>query len=142
MTNYRFILESYNTKSSRFTCPSCGMPNQLTRYIDTESWQYLSDNVGICNRKTKCGYHYPPKQYFQDNNETNINKPPIASCSKTNNQPNNTVLPSRGDVRRTEGSEEPPDYIDQYILDGIERRPYIGRYFFYMRIIYRLINCI
>ena len=37
-------------------------------YIDTENNnQYLSDNVGKCNRLDKCGYHYTPKQYFADN---------------------------------------------------------------------------
>ena len=28
---------------------------------------YISDNVGVCNRIDKCGYHYTPKQYFTDN---------------------------------------------------------------------------
>ena len=28
---------------------------------------YISDNVGICNRIDKCGYHYTPKQYYTDN---------------------------------------------------------------------------
>ena len=37
-------------------------------YIDTENNnQYLSDNVGKCNRLDKCGYHYTPRQYFTDN---------------------------------------------------------------------------
>ena len=40
----------------------------LQRYIDTEnSNQYIADNVGKCNHLDKCGYHYTPKQYFEDN---------------------------------------------------------------------------
>ena len=28
---------------------------------------YINDRVGKCNRIDKCGYHYTPKQYFEDN---------------------------------------------------------------------------
>ena len=39
----------------------------LQRYIDTENNnQYIADNVGKCNRLDKCGYHYTPRQYFED----------------------------------------------------------------------------
>ena len=27
----------------------------------------MADNVGKCNRLDKCGYHYTPRQYFEDN---------------------------------------------------------------------------
>ena len=37
-------------------------------YIDTENNnQYISDNVGKCNRLDKCGSYYTPKRYFTDN---------------------------------------------------------------------------
>ena len=64
---YLFILQPYKGKNSRFTCPLCKQPNQFTRYIDSLTNEFLADNVGICNRATKCSYHYPPKQYFNDN---------------------------------------------------------------------------
>ncbi len=68
MSNYRFILERYRGISTRYTCPQCGRKHTFTRYIDTENNnQYISDNVGKCNRLDKCGYHYTPKQYFADN---------------------------------------------------------------------------
>ena len=28
---------------------------------------YINDDVGKCNRIDKCGYHYTPHQYFEDN---------------------------------------------------------------------------
>ena len=66
--SYRFILEKYRGVSTRYTCPKCGRKHTFTRYIDTENNNnYLSDNVGKCNRLDKCGYHYTPKQYFTDN---------------------------------------------------------------------------
>ena len=68
MNTYRFILEKYRGISTRYTCPQCGRKHTFTRYIDTENNNnYLSDNVGKCNRLDKCGYHYTPKQYFTDN---------------------------------------------------------------------------
>ena len=68
MNRYRFILEKYRGISTRYTCPQCGRKHTFTRYIDTENNNnYLSDNVGKCNRLDKCGYHYTPKQYFTDN---------------------------------------------------------------------------
>ncbi|WP_370416973.1 DUF6371 domain-containing protein [Tenacibaculum dicentrarchi] len=68
MNNYRYILEKYNGTKSRYRCPNCNKPNQFTRYIDTQTNEHLNDAVGVCSRLVKCGYHYKPKQYFQDNN--------------------------------------------------------------------------
>ena len=66
--SYRFILEKYRGISTRYTCPQCGRKHTFTRYIDTENNNnYLSDNVGKCNRLDKCGYHYTPREYFADN---------------------------------------------------------------------------
>jgi len=66
MSTYRFTLEPYSGKNSRFTCPSCKRNYQFTRYIDTVKKTYVSVEVGICNRVVKCGYHYSPKQYFNN----------------------------------------------------------------------------
>ena len=67
-SNYRYQLERYRGRGTRYTCPQCGRKYTFTRYIDTENNnQYISDNVGKCNRLDKCGYHYTPKQYFTDN---------------------------------------------------------------------------
>ncbi len=68
MSNYRYILERYRGRGTRYTCPQCGRKYTFTRYIDTENNNiYISENVGKCNRLDKCGYHYTPKQYFTDN---------------------------------------------------------------------------
>ena len=34
---------------------------------------YINDDVGKCNRLDKCGYHYPPRQYFADHPWLNDN---------------------------------------------------------------------
>lgn len=75
LNDYQYKLESYSGRNSRHTCPGCKKLHQFTRYIDTGSGEPISNNVGKCNRVNKCGYHYTPKQYFQDNG---INYPVLA----------------------------------------------------------------
>ena len=68
MSEYRYQLERYRGRSTRYVCPQCKRKQSFTRYIDTyNNNEYISDNVGKCNRIDKCGYHYTPKQYFTDN---------------------------------------------------------------------------
>ena len=68
MNDFRYQLERYRGRGSRYVCPQCGRKYVFTRYVDTHNNNtYLSDNVGKCNRLDKCGYHYTPKQYFEDN---------------------------------------------------------------------------
>ncbi len=59
-------LETYKGTRTRHTCTRCGYKGVFVRYID-ERGEYLSTDVGRCNRESKCGYHYKPKQYFADN---------------------------------------------------------------------------
>ena len=60
-----YILEKYKGQETRFTCPKCGRKHSFTRYINKETGKYISPLVGICNRAIKCGYHFPPKMYFE-----------------------------------------------------------------------------
>jgi hypothetical protein len=64
-------LEKWSGKKSRHTCPSCNSKNEFTRFIDDDG-KYLPDNVGICNRASKCGYRYTAKQFFSDNPESKV----------------------------------------------------------------------
>ncbi|MET6999462.1 DUF6371 domain-containing protein [Chitinophaga defluvii] len=69
MNNHRFILQSYSGPASRYRCPACNKQREFTRYIDTETGELLPEYVGRCNRESNCGFHYTPKQYFDDNKE-------------------------------------------------------------------------
>lgn len=72
MNDHRYILERYKGPSSRHTCPGCGKKRIFVRYIDTENnGSYLAEHVGRCDREVNCGYHYKPKNYFEDNNIEN-----------------------------------------------------------------------
>jgi hypothetical protein len=64
--NYRFSLQTYCGPSSKYQCPSCSQHKRFTRYIDNETGEQLPNHVGRCDREDKCGYHYTPKQYFDE----------------------------------------------------------------------------
>lgn len=64
---HRYQLQPYKGAHSRHQCPACGKPRQFTLYVEIETGEPLSHQVGKCNRLDKCGHHYTPKQYFADN---------------------------------------------------------------------------
>lgn len=66
MSEYRFHLQKYRS-GSKTVCPKCGRKACFTRYIDGEGQISFSDNVGKCDHINSCGYHYTPKEYFNDN---------------------------------------------------------------------------
>lgn len=76
-TAHRYTLEKYNGKN-RYHCPSCQHKKIFSLYIDTETNEHISPSVGRCNRESKCGHHYTPKQYFQDNNISFDTTHPVA----------------------------------------------------------------
>ncbi|MFZ4457322.1 MAG: PG0870-related protein, partial [Bacteroidales bacterium] len=63
-------LQKYKGKSTRHTCPACETIHSFTLYLNGDTHEPIHRTVGICNRETKCGYHYTPKQYFMDNPDT------------------------------------------------------------------------
>jgi Domain of unknown function (DUF6371) len=64
-------LEKYHGKNSRHICPQC-QKKEFVRYID-DSGEYLSLDVGRCNRESSCGYHKKPKDYYAENYKYNDN---------------------------------------------------------------------
>lgn len=65
MTEYRFHLQKYQ-RGSKITCPHCERKNCFTRYVDEEGHIDFPIIVGKCDHENSCGYHYRPKEYFQD----------------------------------------------------------------------------
>jgi hypothetical protein len=91
MAEHKYILEPYKGMNTRHPCPApnCGKGKTFSLYQDTETGEHLNPLVGRCNRESSCGYHYTPKEYFQDNNisfdtlQLNVNKPrPVAIKQK------------------------------------------------------------
>ena len=61
--NYQFSL----AKRGKNICPQCKQKT-LVLYIDNETGNPIHETVGRCDHENSCAYHYPPKQYFADNN--------------------------------------------------------------------------
>ncbi len=68
--NYKYSLEKYSGSKSRFVCPNCNK-REYTRFINTETREYLSYEFGRCNRIIKCGYFKYPNQENNINYENN-----------------------------------------------------------------------
>lgn len=81
MQSYHYILQPYKGMNSRYLCPECNKGNTFSRYIDSQKGEQLADHVGRCERLDNCGYHYTPKQYFQDNN-ISFDKPQVRPYTK------------------------------------------------------------
>ena len=71
MNNFRYKLQKYSGPNSKWNCPNC-LQKTLVRYIDSETDQYINDEVGRCDREVKCGYHFTAKQYFEANKSLGI----------------------------------------------------------------------
>lgn len=67
MSNHSVILKPFQGNRSRNTCPNCGKRFEFVRYVDTATNEEIAENVGRCNREINCGYHYTPRQYYEDN---------------------------------------------------------------------------
>lgn len=66
MEQHRFHLEKYHTGCKR-QCPKCGGKACFTRYVDSEGKVAFPDHVGRCDHEQSCGYHFTPRDYFQEN---------------------------------------------------------------------------
>lgn len=89
--NQRYILEPYTGQKSRHFCPKCNDKKSFTKYIDLDTGNYLSDEVGRCNHQLKCGYHFTPKQFLSENKDfifdTIINTERLAEIQKELSKP-------------------------------------------------------
>jgi hypothetical protein len=78
------FLEPYKGRGTRHTCPNCKVKQTFTLYLDGNTGEPIHPTVGICNRAIKCGYHYPPRQYFADHPELWKNVSKIYRSKSTN----------------------------------------------------------
>ncbi|MEQ3501154.1 DUF6371 domain-containing protein [Tenacibaculum sp. SSH1-16] len=96
-----YKLEPYNGHKTRYKCPNCKKHKTFTRYINTETNEYLSENVGICNRRIKCNYHYTPKNYFDNNKNLST---PVKNIKKVQL------------VKKTSKKDNSISYIDESLV--------------------------
>jgi len=85
-------LQPYKGKDTRHDCPSCKAKLSFTQYLDGNTHKPIHDIVGKCNRQSKCGYHYTPKQYFI-NNPSDCRDAMLSVSNKTSQIPKSVTLP-------------------------------------------------
>ena len=73
-------LQKYKGISTRHTCPECGQKQSFTLYLDGKNNAPIHSKVGKCNRESKCGYHYTPKQFYNDNPSISIDTTSLNGC--------------------------------------------------------------
>lgn len=104
MTTYRYMLEPYKSIASRHTCPACEQKRCFSRYIDSENQVSFPNHVGRCDREEKCGYHFTPKQYFEENPEKREEFPAYQLPQTRNHLPVKEKEASYMDSRLVEAS--------------------------------------
>ncbi len=63
--NFKWMLQKYDGKDTRFRCPNCGRAHSFTRYISRKHYEadgtikYAGDEFGRCNYSS-CGYQCYP----------------------------------------------------------------------------------
>lgn len=74
----RYSLAKYRGVASKMICPGCGQ-RTWKPYVDEDGRPFsadfqnadpqiraLADRVGRCDNERKCGYHYPPREFFAE----------------------------------------------------------------------------
>ena len=86
MKNYS--LQTYKGVATRHACPNCCDKRSFVYYVDEENTP-LHPSVGRYNHESSCGYHYTPKQYFQDHPECRTSNASSFDEQKRNAKYNN-----------------------------------------------------
>lgn len=55
--------------SHKTTCPECGRAKRFVNYVYEDGTPVADGICGRCDREQKCGYHYPPQDYFRDHRQ-------------------------------------------------------------------------
>lgn len=110
-------LEPYSGPASRHECPKCQDRRSFTYYLNGDTGKMIHEKVGRCDHESRCGYHYPPREYFRDN-------------PQERNRPHSTdgmlPTPTHEAIRNTE-----PDYIPgKYLTDSLHYESYFTEFLY------------
>lgn len=99
----KFILDN-RVNHKKYDCPKCNHKRRFTRYIHSQTFEEINDDVGICDRKENCGYHFSPKDYFENNIHIDKNK----------FQWNNNIAPVKKETSYIKSSYMELSFKDRY----------------------------
>ena len=92
--------------SKKFICPQC---NHKTLKLYIQYGKYINNSVGICDRIINCGYHKPPKEWFNEN--------------PTDKEQHTPILYHKQIIPITQDKIKPIGYVPfNYIYDKAETR--------------------
>lgn len=111
MKEYRYRLEKYDGPKSKHICPSCGKKT-FVLYVDTQTNEYIGDDVGRCDRLVNCGYHKPPRVFFEENQIFAETKPQKKRLEVPENQRVSVSVSSKPRMQ----AETETSYIDKEIM--------------------------
>lgn len=84
-------LEKYTDRASRHECPECHSPHSFALYLKGDTHEVIDKTVGRCNHESACGYHYPPKEFFNNHPEKRTRTVPLPQSQSmpvvTNKEP-------------------------------------------------------
>jgi hypothetical protein len=58
MENFRYTLDK---SSKKYNCPNC-QKKTFVKYVNNETGNYLTEDLGRCDRESKCSYHKAPEK--------------------------------------------------------------------------------
>ncbi len=117
-------LQPYRGKATVHDCPSCGAKKRFTLYINGDTCEPIHPTVGKCSRVLKCGYHYPPRQYFLDHPELRMD-----AVNNISNRPVNHAVNPLFKPKPAVSPNEPPGLIPfWYVEKSAGYRSHFVRY--------------
>jgi hypothetical protein len=99
-------LQPYKGKTTRHDCTSCKAKLSFTLYLNGNTHESIHRSVGKCNRESKCGYHYTPKQFFIDN-------PDYKKTSQNSSNTTNVEKRSTPSPLERAGGEVPFSFVEK-----------------------------
>lgn len=112
-------LERYKGRYTRHTCPQCGKPFQLTRYVFPDTGKQVHPMVGKCNRVSKCGYHYPPRQFFIDHPEPQ--SMPVWQSTKPMTRKKAVALPPPSTIPKEQFQQSQSHYDENNFVKWLQK---------------------
>lgn len=121
--SYRYKLDDRPGKR-KINCPNPACPDHkrsgaktFTRYYDTQTGDFISDEVGRCDHEVRCRYHLTPSEYFDRYPMLkNHSKPGGSSLIANDSSLIATHSASGGSSLTTESSPLTPPQADHHSL--------------------------
>ena len=112
-------LQPYKGKSTRHTCPACKAVQSFTLYLDGNTGQPIHPTVGKCNHENKCGYHYTPRQYFNDHPEKKNTQPQKQTTAPQSKKQQTQPTPNQPKTKQLNSTQH--DFIPHYDCQYTDR---------------------